>query len=89
MTTPENGAERIDALLAEMREGLHRSAPLREQIPLILRLADEFERAGRRDTAAEFRAKADALVPLRNYEDAYDRRGWAPWPFRRRKASHA
>lgn len=59
----------VAQLLAEMREGHHNGAPLREQIPRIMAIAEQYDLIGMHSVAADFRRHADALVPLRNIED--------------------
>jgi hypothetical protein len=64
----------VAQLIDEMRTGLHEHAPLREQIPRILKLADQYDLVGMHAEATRFRQQADALVPLSRLRDDQDAR---------------
>lgn len=72
-TTNEAVLASVNATVAELitglREGLHGNAPLREQIPRIQHIAEQYELVGMHDVAQKFHRQADALVPLREMED--------------------
>lgn len=60
---------RIEELLALMRKELHGDNRMREQLPLMEELAQQYDLVGSHYAAANIRRQADALIPLRNLED--------------------
>lgn len=80
---------RIDELISAIRDGHHAGAPLREQLPRVEELAQQYDLVGDHEAAARFRRQADALQPLRRMQDAHEgrpKRRWGRLMARRRTA---